>query len=46
LGTKQKIFLIPYDNFLKLADLIEKYKKRGNKIIPLSMTYLLRKLEK
>jgi hypothetical protein len=46
LGTKQKIFLIPYDNFLKLADLIEKYKKRGNKIIPLSMTYLFRKPEK
>jgi hypothetical protein len=43
--AKQKIFLIPFENFLKLTDLIEKFKKKGNKIIPLSKTDLFRKLE-
>jgi hypothetical protein len=40
LSAKQKIFLIPFEKFLKLMDLIEINKKKGNKILPLAKTYL------
>ena len=42
-GTAQKIFVLPFENLLKLTDTIERYKKKGSKIIPLSRTYLLTK---
>jgi hypothetical protein len=40
LSDKQKIILIPFEKFLKLTDLIEVNKKKGNKIVPLAKTYL------
>ncbi len=41
-GSNQKLFILPYENFVKLIDTIEKYKKKGNKIIPVSQTYLFK----
>jgi len=42
-GVHQKIFFSSFDNFLKIQNEIEKIKKKGNKIIPLSKTFLARK---
>ena len=39
-GVHQKIFFSSFDNFLKIQNEIEKIKKKGNKIIPLSKTFL------
>ena len=37
-GSHQKIFLINFDNFQKIFTEIERFKKKGNKIIPISKT--------
>ncbi len=42
-GAPQKIFILPYENFTKLIGTIEKFKKKGSKIIPLSQTNLLKR---
>ena len=42
-GVHQKIFFSSFDNFLKIQNEIEKIKKKGNKIIPLSKTFLAEK---
>jgi len=42
-GIHQKVFISSLDNFLKIQNEIEKIKKKGNKIIPLSKTFLARK---
>lgn len=39
-GVHQKIFFSSFDNFLRIQNEIEKIKKKGNKIIPLSKTFL------
>jgi len=42
-GSRQKVYLVSFENFEKLFTGIEKMKKKGNKIIPLSKTYLAKK---
>ncbi len=42
-GVDQKIFFSSFGNFLKIQNEIEKIKKKGNKIIPLSKTFLASK---
>jgi hypothetical protein len=42
-ASKSKIFYMPMENFEKVLPMIEKYKKQGSKILPISKSYLLRK---
>ena len=41
-GVHQKIFICSFDAFLKVQNELEETKKKGNKIIPLSKTYLVK----
>lgn len=38
----QKIFYLTYENFLKIKNEFDRMRKKGNKIIPLSATYLVK----
>jgi len=38
----QKIFYLSYENFLKIKNEFDRMRKKGNKIIPLSATYLVK----
>lgn len=38
-GTRQKTFILNFENFQKLSGEIERYKKKGSKILPLSRAY-------
>ena len=40
----QKIFLVSFEDFLKLRTELERFRKKGNKVIPLSATNLVKKL--
>jgi hypothetical protein len=42
-GVNQKIFICTFNDFQKLENPIEQFKKKGNKVIPLSKTYLFLK---
>ena len=43
-GEKQKIFFVTFDDFQKIRGELEKFRKKGNKIISLSATDLVKKL--
>lgn len=43
LGVHQKIFITSFVNFEKLQSSIDRYKKKGNKVIPLSKSFLIQK---
>lgn len=38
-GTRQKTFILNFENFQKLSGEMERYKKKGSKILPLSKAY-------
>lgn len=40
--SKQKIFYVPFENFMKIKNEFDKTRKKGNKIIPLSSTNLIK----
>ena len=40
-GVRQKLFLTTFDNFQKILPQLERFKKKGHKIIPLSKSYLI-----
>lgn len=42
-GDNQKIFYMPFDNFIKIKVEFDKMRKKGNKIVPISSTYLIEK---
>ena len=42
-GAHQKIFITSLESFQKLQTQIEQFKKKGNKVVPLSQTYLVQK---
>jgi hypothetical protein len=44
-GDKQKIFFMTFDDFQKIRSELDRFRKKGNKIIPLSATNLVKQLE-
>jgi hypothetical protein len=44
-GVRQKLFLTTFKNFQKILPELERFKKKGHKIIPLSKSYLVQKLK-
>jgi hypothetical protein len=42
-GSRQTIFILSFENFEKIFDGIEKMKKKGNRIIPLSRTFICKR---
>ncbi len=41
-SINQKIFYMPFENFIKIKNEFDKMRKKGNKIIPLTSTYLIK----
>ncbi len=41
--TRPKLFIVSYNTFQKVLPLLEQFKKKGNKIVPVSKTYLVQK---
>lgn len=40
-GSNQKTFLLTYDNFMKILQELELFKKKGHRILPISQTEIL-----
>ena len=42
-GARQKLFMSSFENFQKILPELERFKKKGNKIIPVSKSFLIQK---